>query len=96
MRCGSDQEAPFESLKIPLILKNGIVGYFSLDTLLEGKELVSTLVGFGPGFLLGISPIAIAIAIAIGEFGLLAGVVKPPLHKLFSGDVWNSSVPIIE
>ena len=45
--------------------------------------MVSTLVGFGPGVLLGMSP----IPIAIGEFGLLAGVFKPPLHKLFSGDV---------
>ena len=79
-------------LKIPLILKNSIVGYFSLDTLLEGKELVSTLVGFRPGGLLGISP----IPIAVGEFGLLAGVFKPPLHKMFSGYVWNSSGPIKE
>ena len=85
MSCGSDQEVPFEGLRISLILQNGIMRYFSFNTLLEVNELMRTLIGFEIGVLLGLSP----IAITIGEFGLLTGVFKPPLHKLFSSDEYE-------
>ena len=56
MSGGSDKKIPFEGLKVFLILENGVVRYFSFDALLEGKELMGTLVGFRSGVLLGISP----------------------------------------
>ena len=53
---------------------------------------MSTLIGFELGVLLCISP----IAITIGEFGLLTGGFKPPLHELFQVMSLNSSGPIKE
>ena len=82
MCCGCDLEVPFEGFKVPFILQNGVVRHFSFDTLLKVEELLGDLLLFRPGVLLGIS----FTSTPIGEFGLLTGLLKSPLHKLFPGD----------
>ena len=47
------QEVSYEGLNIPFIIQDGIMSYFFFNTLLEVNELMSTLIGFGVGVLLG-------------------------------------------
>ena len=53
MCSGCDQKISFESFKILLIVEEGVLGYVAFVTLLEGKELIGTLIGLVPGVLLG-------------------------------------------